>query len=225
MHPEREWEVAEDLQFDHADETINHTAKYRLRVPPQFPWTRDAFDLSTVQVRREGGPTPADLEFREELFAVVGSITVAGGQIEAALKRLLLILRGNAIGFGSVDLQWAQLEKKVRAASQGDRRAEAIGEMLDWSERKKIRSRRHTVVHGAWWLYDGERARVGRWPQGKNSFDHTLLTTLADLNSLAERCWEYVSRIETLIGDDWPTATLPAPKAPEAFQRDPHTDD
>ncbi len=40
-----------------------------------------------MRVGRIGGPAHEDLEFREALFLIIGSITVADTHAEAAMKR------------------------------------------------------------------------------------------------------------------------------------------
>jgi len=175
-------------------------------------------DLATVRVGRHGGPTPIDLAFRQELFVIVGSVTVAGAHIEAALKRLLLVMSGMGSEFSRVDLVWADLEKKLRKRCSSDStRERELLVLLDWADKYRLREGRHTAVHGSWWIYAGVGARVSRWP--RKSDDRTQIGTLEGLRTLADRCWSYAQRLDDLIGEDWSRAMLPAPSIPEAFKR------
>lgn len=203
------WDLEENL--DDAP-----SAKYTLTIPAGFETT----NIATLIVRRDGGETPADLRFRQALFTAIGSVTAAGGQVEAGLKRLLLILRGRGTEFSLVDETWAALEKKLRGLpAAGNPQHTELVAMLDWSKRKRLRERRHDVVHGSWWLYDGIGARVSRWPRNKAEGDFVLISSVENVQQTADQCWEYVDRIHTLIGDRWPRAVLPAPELPEPFRR------
>ncbi len=55
-----------------------------------LPATFSEVDLSTVRIGRHGGPNAEDLEFRAELYRRIGAVVVAAGQVEMAMKRLLL---------------------------------------------------------------------------------------------------------------------------------------
>jgi len=175
-------------------------------------------DLSTVRVGRHGGDTPEDLEFREELFRAVGSITVAGGHVEAAMKRLLLLLTDSETVFSLVDHQWLDLENKLRAQcdASDDRRLRLL-RLLDWADAHRLREQRHTVVHGAWWVYAGVGVRVSRWP--RRDSDRLILGDMSWLKQLGGRCWAYSYRLDELLGEDWPRAMLLAESPPAVFGR------
>lgn len=64
---------------------------------------RDEWNLASVRVRRHGGPTEADLAFREKLYRAIGAIAVAGGHVETAMKRVLLVRTGSSADFSTVD--------------------------------------------------------------------------------------------------------------------------
>lgn len=88
---------------------------YQLTVPRNM----SPVEMATVRVGRRGGPTSSDLAFRDKLFHMVGSITVAAGHIEAAMKRLLLVLEGEETVFSLADYQWAELHSRLRKACEG----------------------------------------------------------------------------------------------------------
>ena len=167
-------------------------------------------DLATLRVGRHGGDTPEDLVFREDLFRSVGSITVAGGHIEAAMKRLLLLLTDTETVFSLVDHPWLELEKKLRVQCNGsDDRRRSLLRLLDWADGHKLREHRHTVVHGSWWIYAGVGARVSRWPRKQQ--DAVIIEDMAWLIQISTRCWDYARRLGDLVGDDWARAMLPEP--------------
>jgi hypothetical protein len=132
-----------DEAFDNVD---------RISYDMSLPSRASTVNLATVRVGRHGGDALEDLTFREELYQSVGSITVAGGHVEAAMKRLLLLLAEAETTFSLVDYQWYELETKLRAqCDDSDERRRRLLRILDWANRHKRRERRHTVVHGAWW--------------------------------------------------------------------------
>jgi hypothetical protein len=129
------------------DEKLDGNAiSYDLSLPGRC----STVDLSTVRVGRHGGSVPEDLAFREDLFRLVGSITVTGGHVEAAMKRILLVLTEAETIFGLVDYQWADLEKKLRSpCDDADDRHHRLRRVLDWADTHDLREQRNTVVHGA----------------------------------------------------------------------------
>lgn len=182
------------------------------------PGNSPQWDLATVRVGRHGGDGPEDLAFREELFQIVGSITVAGGHVEAAMKRLLLLLMNAPADFSLVDHQWLELEKRLRAQCDGsDDQRRRLLKLLDWADRNKLREERHTAVHGAWWIYAGVGARISRWPRNKED-DRIIIGDLADVEKLRRRCWAYAMRLDDLLGERWPRAMLPPREPPAAFR-------
>src|SRR6202034_3396751 len=57
-----------------------------------IPSTFEEVNLATVRIGRHGGPNAADAEFRAELYGRIGAIAVAGGHVETAMKRLILVM-------------------------------------------------------------------------------------------------------------------------------------
>jgi hypothetical protein len=209
----KDWPPPGHNSYYRVDEALDNVdpISYDMSLPSR----EGTVDLSTVRVGRHGGDAPEDLTFREELYQSVGSITVAGGHVEAAMKRLLLVLTG-AEAFSVVDYQWYQLETKLRELCDGsDERRQRLFRILDWADRHKVRERRHTVVHGAWWIYAGVGARVSRWPRKED--DRIMIGDMAWLRQLGNECWTYAHKLDDLLGEDWPRAMLPAPQPRATF--------
>lgn len=174
-----------------------------------------AVDLSAVRVGRHGGPNAEDLSFRDDLFRMIGSITVAGGHVEAAMKRLLVLLLGRSDGdLSAVDYLWSELQQRLlRLCDDRDQRRRDLREVLEWAEREHLQDLRNTAVHGSWWLFSGCGARVSRWPRTKKdgpSISHVIPAELAQFEEVAEKCWELATRLDDLLAEDWSRAMLPA---------------
>ncbi len=117
-----------------------------------------------------------------------------------------------------VDYPWLGLEKKLRAhCDSSDDHSRRLLQLLDWADGHKLRERRHTVVHGAWWVYAGVGARVSRWPRKEE--DRVMIADMSWLKQLGTRCWAYAHRLDDLLGEDWPRAMLPAQQPPATFRR------
>lgn len=182
---------------------------YYLEVPTGFSHV----ELSTLRVSRRREVTSSDIEYRETVFSLIGSITAAGGHIEASMKRLLLLLRENEPFFEQADYQWQELENRLRKECGGteDRRVR-LRETLDWAQAENLRERRNTVVHGAWWLFDGCNGRISRWPRKAGS-KILVGSGLTQWRALADLCWQFAQQLDDLIGEDWPRAILDDPPA------------
>jgi hypothetical protein len=180
---------------------------YDLVLPGNFA----EIDLATVRIERHGGPSDADLRFRAELYERIGAVAVAAGRVEMAMKRLLLVLTApQKAHFSTVDHTWTTLVKKLREqCDASDSRRTQLAEVLDWSEEQEIKRRRDNVVHADWWDFAGCGVRRSRFARGKNG--GTILASLADLEEDARLLFEYASRLDKLLGNDWIIARLPGP--------------
>ncbi|MFC8016289.1 hypothetical protein [Streptomyces cinereoruber] len=83
-----------------------------------LPSARPTADISTFRLDRHGGPNEADFAFRERLYNLIGAIVVAGGHVEASMKRLILLLKGDEGGFSVVDKTWTDLHKMLLTQSR-----------------------------------------------------------------------------------------------------------
>ncbi|TKG57351.1 hypothetical protein [Prauserella endophytica] len=195
------------IAYYRMDERLGNGRSLTLYVT--VPEAMTDFEIQTARVDREGGTTSADRKFRRELFEIVGSITVAGGQIEAALKRILLLLKGESTLFSLADYEWSNLHKRILAACVSDSPREVGAKRaLKWADSKDLRERRHTAVHGAWWMFADCGARVSRWPRKKGG--HVIISELEDWRKLSDDLWEFYEMLDAVISEDWPRAILPS---------------
>ena len=180
---------------------------YHLVLPGNFA----EVDIATVRIGRHGGPNDEDLHFRTELYSRIGAVAVAGGRVEMAMKRLLLVLTApTKAHFSTVDDTWTMLVKKLREQCNGsDDRPKQLAEVLDWSETQAVKRRRDNVVHADWWDFAGCRVRRSRFARGKNGV--TILASLVDLEDDARLLFEFARRLDELLGNDWIIARLPGP--------------
>jgi hypothetical protein len=172
--------------------------------------TRAKVDLSTLRVIRDGGPTDADREFRAELFRRIGAVTVSASAVEAAMKRLVLVLKEERVaGFSVVDRTWSDLHKMLRDECTGaDARRLELAKILDWGEHAQVKRRRDDVVHAYWWAFDGCGVRRARFHRKKEGA--CILAAMADLDDAIDKLSTYADKLDVLLGEDWPIATLPA---------------
>jgi len=181
-----------------------------------LPGALSTFDLSTVRLGRHGGATNTDRLFQARLNARIGAVTVAGGHVETAMKRLLLLLREESGGFSLVDMTWTDLHRALAAECDGpdlDPRRIRLARVLAWGEDKQVKRRRDNVVHAYWWSFDGcgvVRSRFHRRQDGQ-----MMVGSMEDLEEDAGLLFEYADRLDDLLGEDWPRAMLPVPEPTE----------
>jgi len=181
-----------------------------------LPSTFSQVDLSTVRIGRHGGPNQDDIAFRGELYRRIGAIAVAGGHVETAMKRLLLVLtRPDAANFSTVDKTWSDLAADLRAQCDGtDERRKRLAELLDWAEEHRVKGRRDDTIHAYWWTFadcGARRSRFNRRSDGK-----TILAELSDLDEDARLLFEYAEYLDGLLGNDWIIGRLPGPFVEQA---------
>lgn len=176
-----------------------------------IPGTFSEVNLSTARIGRHGGPNDDDLQFRSVLYSRIGSVAVAGGRVEMAMKRLLLVLTAAAKAhFSTVDYTWTTLVKKLRGQCDGsDTRRKKLAEVLDWGDEQQVKRRRDNVIHADWWDFAGCGVRRSRFARGTNGA--TILASLADLEEDARLLFEYAQRLDELLENDWLIARLPGP--------------
>lgn len=191
-----------------------HHVRYELGDLPAYEYllvnlgaAQDTTDVSTFRMVRLGGPNDADIAYRQNLFSVVGAIVVAGGHIEAEMKRIVIMGEGlRGASFVDLDLNWTDLELRLDSlVSAGGPLAAEIEQTLSWGRDHKIKKRRDDAVHSAWALYDvgsAQRARFARKSTGVVQID-----SLEDATETVPDMWEYASRLMTI--GIWPTAILP----------------
>jgi hypothetical protein len=169
----------------------------------------DSWDLGEARVSRIGGRTPQDLHFRHQLFSRIGSATVAGGRIEAAMKRLILHMSGTLEPrFADSNELWSKLDKKLRqaAADIGERAADVI-KVLDWGQDNNVRDIRNDIVHAYWWDYSG----VGI-TRGRVHMDGTSEMILISLEQFEQDCAKleaYADMLDSAMDGLWLNIYLP----------------
>lgn len=165
------------------------------------------YDLSTLRVTRHGGLAPSDLALQQALFSLVGAITVVAGHIEAEMKRIILVANeGTKTGFAEVSQTWTDLEKSLQKVAEGEGGlADRLRPVLAWGQEEKIKETRDNVVHSAWLLYDVGHIEASRFAH--KSDGHSITATPEEFGGLAERMFEYLTRLQRVVS--WPTAVLP----------------
>lgn len=151
----------------------------------------------------------ADEEFRRKLYGLIGAITVAAGHVEASMKRLLLLLKGEQGGFSLVDKTWSDLFTMLLSESgrQGAGPRAELKKILERAEESKLKDRRDNTIHASWWGFAGEniiRSRFYRREDGAQ-----LVGTFTELEEDAALLSEFDRRLDELLGNDWPRAMLP----------------
>jgi hypothetical protein len=178
------------------------------------PGTTERHNISTFIPGRIGGPHDGDVEMRRRLYGAVGQAVVAGGHIEASMKRLLILLQGKENRFALVDEQWSSLEKKlgreVRRTSghltYPELRGE-VSELLDHAARKQLKRRRDSIVHGSFWDYDMPVLLLARFARREDG--HTEVTSLENVEQTAAELYDYASRLDASLAGKWAEAMLP----------------
>jgi hypothetical protein len=184
---------------------------YKLDFDLTLPSAVPALHLSTVRVGRHGGESHADRTFQQRLYAKIGAVTVAGGHVETAMKRLLLLLKGEPGGFSQVDKSWTDLHKALLKECSGqdlDATRKRLKRVLAWGEASDAKRRRDDAVHSYWWIFDG--CGVVRSRFRHNEDGRTMISSLDELEKDAEILFEYACRLDDLLGEAWARAMLPA---------------
>ncbi|QAY71619.1 hypothetical protein [Xylanimonas protaetiae] len=169
-------------------------------------------DIASFRLDRLGGLSPADRRYRATLFEAIGAITVASGHAEAAMKRVLISLRGGTSQFRDVDKNWTELVKNLRRldASQ-DQRATRVHEVLTWAETNGIKEKRDAAVHSYWWAFADLPVMRSRFERSGESS-----AQIGDMESLmahGDLIFEFARRLDDLVVSDWPQARLPHSEA------------
>lgn len=174
----------------------------------------DPVNLNNVIVGRIGGPDEADAEFRRQLYGVVGASVVAGGRVEAAMKRLIIVLTSAPNSFASVDLNWTQLVTKVKG--EADREVDddsaplrlRIRELVASAERRHLKEMRDHIVHGFFWDFTMPRVLLSRFKRRDDGA--TYIFTIQKLQAISVDLLEYADALESSLHGVWPQVMLPA---------------
>jgi hypothetical protein len=168
---------------------------------------QQSYNLATLRMHRAGGSNAADLALRRNLFTLVGAITVAGGHIEAEMKRIIIQAEEDrGATFVDVDETWTGLEKRLDAIATGDGPFAAdVAAALEWGRKKGIKKTRDDAVHSTWCLYDVGTVQRSRFR--RRTEDETHLGQLETFMSHVPKMFEYASRLSHI--GSWPTAIFP----------------
>lgn len=207
------------------DKAIMYTVRLEnaSRVLSDYTFVRppggDDMDLASLRPFRVKGNSDRQLDAAHQvrLFHAVGSVAVAGGHVEMAMKRVLVTLRNgrnkDLAGTG-VPAEWSSLQDKLERACKAKQTGLqiAVDELLSVGEVEELRCRRNDVVHGYWWLIPmGTNGLVSsRYyrPNSKQAPAH-IHPTLDALQQLATDLFDFAHRLETLVTPYWPLAIVP----------------
>lgn len=194
---------------------INLDGHEPVRVSATVP-NLETVDFASAVVQRIGGTSPRDWDFRRHLYFYIGLITVAGGKIEAAMKRAILVGKREQRGeMGLVDENWTTLEKELRKVAAGQLAdptagrgwAEAVLFALDWGVTEKAKERRDNAVHAYWWDFADARGARGRFfRRGGSAY---IAGSLDGLHHDGEVLLTFADMLEALSGPHWINFYLP----------------
>jgi hypothetical protein len=196
-----------------------------LTIEGQMTVRGSEIDFPTVIVSRLGGPSAQDHEFRQRLYQLIGAATVAGGQIESQMKRLLVLLDGSEKRSFNAEIEgmWGKVAKRLRAAAINARETDSTARdafgrrpesmptkiltALDWAEEQEVGEARNHIVHAAWWDYAGTGVTRSRFHlSGKSELHYLDWERLeGDCNNLQE----FLRMLDEIIGDRWSRFDLP----------------
>jgi hypothetical protein len=169
----------------------------------------DAWQLGEARLSRIGGRAPRDLIFRNQLYLRIGSAAVAGGRIEAAMKRLILHMSGTLEpAFADSDDPWKTLDRNLRnaATALGERAADVI-KVLDWGQANKIRDIRNDIIHAYWWDYSDVGITRGRVYQDGTS--ELIQMTLEQFDADCQKLQVYADTLDSAMDGIWLNIYLP----------------
>ncbi|MFA4081889.1 hypothetical protein [Mycobacteroides salmoniphilum] len=166
---------------------------------------------------RPNGQT--DALHQVQLFHAVGSVTVAGGHVEMAMKRVLVTLRGGKnsdLAAADVPAEWSTLEDRLLKSSKAQQTdlQRAVYDIVSKPEVAGLRDGRNDVVHGYWWLIPIGTAQLvsSRYyrPKANQPQDPAQMhPTLEMLQRLASDLFELAHALESLVTPYWPLAIIP----------------
>ncbi len=183
---------------------------YKTSFDVTLPSAAPNVNLATFRLGRHGGESNADRLFQQRLYTRIGAITVASGHVETAMKRLLLLLRGQSQFSDVADKTWSQLHRCLQSErTDADARRKRLRHVLQWGEKNHIHESRNDVIHSYWWIYDGCGVMRSRFYQNHDQDGVSMVSSLAELDEYAQVLFEYARRLDDLLGEDWPRAMLP----------------
>jgi hypothetical protein len=183
---------------------------YKATFDLTLPSPVTTLNLSTVRVGRHGGETNADRLFQSRLYVKLGAIVVASGHIETAMKRLLLVLRGQSNFAEVAEKSWAGLHRCLLSErTNADSRRKRLRRVLDWGVANRVKDRRDNAIHSYWWIFDGCGVMRSRFYLDHDQNGVNMVSSLNELDEDIGVLFEYAKRLDDLLGEDWPRAMLP----------------
>jgi hypothetical protein len=175
----------------------------------------NAWQLGEARLSRIGGRSPEDLHFRNQLYLRIGMAAIAGGRIEAAMKRLILHMSGSPKpSFADAEDPWKNIETKLRkAALTLSARGADVVRLLDWGRANKIREIRNDIIHAYWWDYSGVGITRGRVHLDGTS--EIIQVTPEQLDEDCQKLLVYADSLDEAIDGRWLSIHLPRRKAPQ----------
>jgi hypothetical protein len=203
--------------------TMHKTAGAKVLVDYTFvqPPGGDDIDVASMRpVRIMAKPNrQADALHQVRLFHAVGAVTVAGGHVEMAMKRVLVTLRGGRnsdLAGEDVPAEWSILEDKLKKASKPQETPlqKAVFELLSGAGVGELREGRNDVVHGCWWLIpmgtDGlVSSRYFRQKKNQPQAPAQMHPTLQMLQQLAGDLFDLAHALDAMVAPVWPFAIVP----------------
>lgn len=192
------------LKIDQAPDSGRQSIEASLVIPGV-----DAWQLAEARLSRIGGRSPEDLIFRNQLYARIGSAAVAGGRIEAAMKRLILRMSGSLEpSFADSEDPWKTLDRKLRnaATALGERAADVV-KVLDWGLANNIRDIRNDIIHAYWWDYSDVGITRGRVYQDGTS--ELIQITPKQLDEDCQKLHDYADALDSAMDGMWLNIYLP----------------
>ena len=188
---------------------------YTLVRPPGGDIPMSISSLRPVRVEGRDDPK-ADAVHQVRLFHAVGSVAVAGGHVEMAMKKVLVTLQdGQNYDLADVPADWrvlqAQLEKSCRRTET--ELADAVEALLTKVDVTRLRENRNHVIHGYWWLIPinpGDVFASRYFHPNSNQTPTNMHTTTATLQRLASSLFDFAGQLEALVTPYWPLAIVPA---------------
>lgn len=175
-------------------------------------------DLASLRPVRVAGHDNAiaDCRHRRRLFQAVGAVTVAGGHVEMALRKVLVSLTGGQnedLGGKDVSLDWSKLHTKIEDHCKRDASelAQRVDQLLKTAEASTLRDIRNNIVHSYWWVMalDSDEVWSGRY-YNRGQEPVCIVDTAENLYQTADKLFEFAAELEALVAPLWPLAIVPA---------------
>lgn len=160
----------------------------------------------------------ADALHQVRLFNAVGAVTVAGGHVEMAMRKVFVSLRGGVnrdLAGEDIPAEWSRLHEALLKLCESNTNeiATKLKALLEDAETKNLRESRNDIIHGYWWLIpmQDDVLTLARYfhPKAKQSPANSHPKT-EQMQKFAQRLFEFAAKLEALVTPEWPIAIVPA---------------